>query len=219
MDIFIGNRTISLREQSPEKPGKGEIIFEYSSLEQMKNAFMDFEKSDSLANLCFWSGSRYSKMTDDFLSMFRYIEAAGGVVRNDRNEILVISRFGKWDLPKGKIAKERRDSDFGHGKETRYRESPEEAAVREVMEETGIKHLSLKNEVPSTYHVFYRNEKRFLKRTYWYEMTASADEELIPQKEEDITDVRWIRREEIPMILENTYASLREIFLRIVNSV
>ena len=49
---------------------------------------------------------------------------------NFKNEILLIYRNGVWDLPKGKI-------EFG--------ESYEDAALREVAEETGVKNLYLKN--------------------------------------------------------------------------
>ena len=38
-----------------------------------------------------------------FKSSFKYIIAAGGVVYNSNDEILVIFRNGKWDLPKGKL--------------------------------------------------------------------------------------------------------------------
>ena len=61
----------------------------------------------------------------DFASHFRIIEAAGGLVYNKEveGEVLLIFKRDHWDLPKGKI-------DEG--------ESRQEAAVREVMEETGL---------------------------------------------------------------------------------
>ena len=37
------------------------------------------------------------------LEQFTYIRAAGGLVFNDANELLMIVRRGKWDLPKGKV--------------------------------------------------------------------------------------------------------------------
>ena len=35
--------------------------------------------------------------------MAKKIIAAGGLVFNDNNELLMIFRRGKWDLPKGKL--------------------------------------------------------------------------------------------------------------------
>ena len=55
--------------------------------------------------------------------MAKKIIAAGGLVFNDKNELLMIFRRGKWDLPKGKL-------DEG--------EDIEDCAVREVKEETGL---------------------------------------------------------------------------------
>ena len=57
------------------------------------------------------------------------IIAAGGIVMNKNNEVLLIHRRGKWDLPKGKL-------DCG--------ETIEDTAVREVSEEVGIPIKKLK---------------------------------------------------------------------------
>ena len=60
--------------------------------------------------------------------MANKVIAAGGLVTNDKNELLIMFRRGKWDLPKGKL-------DEG--------ETIEACALREVREETGIEHLEL----------------------------------------------------------------------------
>ena len=111
-----------------------------------------------------------------FISIFRVVKAAGGVVRNDQGKILFIYRRGHWDLPKGKI-------DNG--------EKKKEAAVREVCEETGIKELKLVDKIGKSYH-FYRDKKnrRCLKFTNWYRM-ISNDINLVPQIEEDIEQAVW----------------------------
>src|SRR6185369_14728239 len=38
-------------------------------------------------------------------SRCRLIDAAGGLVKNEKGELLMIFRNGKWDLPKGKLEK------------------------------------------------------------------------------------------------------------------
>ncbi len=117
------------------------------------------------------------QLLEDFDALFKIIEAAGGLVFNDRSEILAIFRLGFWDLPKGKI-------DPG--------ESTKEAALREVEEETGLKDVKLGEFLKKTYHVYRsRKNKRILKRTYWYTM-YSNQETLIPQHEEDIEQAVWI---------------------------
>ena len=37
--------------------------------------------------------------------MFNIIKAGGGVVNNNKNQILFIYRLKRWDLPKGKLDK------------------------------------------------------------------------------------------------------------------
>lgn len=116
------------------------------------------------------------KLRTDFWSLFRIVEAAGGVVFNKAKEVLLIFRKGSWDLPKGKI-------DAG--------ETTERAAIREVMEETGIKDLRSKRLLCMTYHVYQGvDKKRVLKPVYWYKM-RSDDKNFKPQKEEDIEKVVW----------------------------
>ena len=68
------------------------------------------------------------KIRKAFWKKFEVIQAAGGVVTNDREELLLIFRRGKWDLPKGKL-------DPG--------ETLEACALRETSEETGLQHLQL----------------------------------------------------------------------------
>jgi len=125
---------------------------------------------------------------------FKIIKAAGGVVEKDR-KILLIYRLGKWDLPKGKLNK---------------KEGPKEGAVREVEEECNIR-VSLHEKVCDTWHTYTRNGKKILKKTHWYRMGCIDDVDLSPQLEEDITEVRWMPREEVIPALYNSYNSIREV--------
>jgi 8-oxo-dGTP pyrophosphatase MutT (NUDIX family) len=117
-------------------------------------------------------------------------------VKNEKGEILFIFRLGKWDLPKGKLA----------GNET-----TEETALREVKEETGLLKLKITGSLHSTFHIYTRKGKQILKQTHWYEMEAKSAQSLIPQTEEEISEVRWVGREDLKAILSNTYGSIREL--------
>lgn len=122
--------------------------------------------------------SDYTQLAADFESLYKIIEAAGGVVYNESGEILTMYRRGSWDLPKGKI-------DPGETKEI--------AAIREVQEETGLKIVQLGDFLCETYHTYKnRKGKRVLKRTYWYNMTTK-ETEVTPQYEEDIEELLWIK--------------------------
>lgn len=134
-----------------------------------------------------------TRLWDSFKSHFDYLEAAGGLVLNPKNEILFIHRLGKWDLPKGKIEKG---------------ETTEIAALREVEEECGIKNLKLGDFLIATYHIYYLNGFK-LKTTYWHKMYSSEKEILVPQIEEGIDLVRWKSKEEIKKVLPSTYENIK----------
>ncbi|QTN39880.1 NUDIX domain-containing protein [Cryomorphaceae bacterium] len=128
-----------------------------------------------------------------FKALFNWVEAAGGLVFNPNNELLVIKRWGKWDLPKGKMEKG---------------ETPEESAIREVEEECGVNDLTLGSPVFPTYHTYRIKGKPVLKKTHWYAMTSSGQQSLIPQVEEDIEEVLWMNRDRWPEVHANTYANI-----------
>jgi 8-oxo-dGTP pyrophosphatase MutT (NUDIX family) len=124
---------------------------------------------------------KWKKMWSDFKSLYHIITAAGGLVYNPEGEVLAIHRLGYWDLPKGKIEKG---------------EHKREAALREVMEETGLTELHLEKKLLTTYHTYRdpRKDRRVLKKTFWYRMSA-PNQTLTPQGEEGIEKAVWMRPE------------------------
>jgi 8-oxo-dGTP pyrophosphatase MutT (NUDIX family) len=136
------------------------------------------------------------KLKKVFFKHFTVIEAAGGIVQNSKKEILFIYRLDKWDLPKGKMEKG---------------EKPDECALREVQEETGVSRLTVKEKIGETYHTYDAFGKHFLKVTHWYYITCPAVQQLIPQTEEDITAIEWVAVKNIKEQLKNTYPSIKDI--------
>ena len=127
------------------------------------------------------------------------IRAAGGLVKNEYDEYLFIYRNDKWDLPKGKIEKQ---------------EGTKEAAVREVEEECGIKVSKLEERICKTYHSYIYKGDVVLKKTYWFNMRCKGQNNLKPQKEEGITDVRWFKKADISPIVENTFPSIMDVLVK-----
>jgi 8-oxo-dGTP pyrophosphatase MutT (NUDIX family) len=125
------------------------------------------------------------------------VEAAGGLVYNNKKEILFIYRNSKWDLPKGGLDKD---------------ESHEDAAIREVEEETGVKDLEIRNFITKTYHVFKRNDTFKLKITYWYEMYTEYKGELVPQLDEGIKKAKWKNFEKSQKALQGCYENVKLLF-------
>lgn len=131
------------------------------------------------------------------------IVAAGGIIYNDKNEILTIYRRGFWDLPKGKV-------DAG--------ETIENAALREVEEETGVKAKVKNSNALRTYHCYIMKGKDCIKETYWYDMELVNDNNLKPQAEEDILEIKFMNKNDflavknefhplVAAILETKFAS------------
>jgi 8-oxo-dGTP diphosphatase len=116
------------------------------------------------------------------------IDAAGGVVVRDGLVLLVHRpRYDDWSFPKGKL-------DPG--------ESFEEAALREVEEETGVR-AGLGRELPATrYEV--RGRPKLVR--YWL-MTPEAESDFDPNDETD--ELRWATKEEARGLL--SYAHDREL--------
>jgi 8-oxo-dGTP pyrophosphatase MutT (NUDIX family) len=125
------------------------------------------------------------------------VEAGGGLVYNNKKEILFIYRNSKWDLPKGKVEKG---------------ETHEEAAIRETIEETGVKNLQVRRFITKTYHIFKRNDKFKLKITYWYEMYSDYAGPLIPEPSEGIKKVRWKNFEKSQKALKESYENIKMLF-------
>ena len=129
-----------------------------------------------------------------FASDCQLIEAAGGLVINERQQVLMIYRLDNWDFPKGKIEEG---------------EDPATAALREVAEETGLHNATITGELPSTFHTYHLNGRKILKQTHWFAMRSTATEPLLPQLEEDIVKVEWVDIKDVREKLEHSYASLR----------
>ena len=138
--------------------------------------------------------SKEDKLWYYFLNMFKLIEAAGGLVRNLKTDhFLFIFRNKKWDLPKGRINKN---------------EHVKDAAIREVEEETGVENLSITKPINTTYHIFKRNGKYRLKKTFWYLMETHYDGELTPEIKEGIEKAIWIDKKLIVSLRSEMYQNI-----------
>ena len=125
------------------------------------------------------------------------ITSAGGLVLNDENNILLMFKGRKWDMPKGRI-------ESG--------ESKQKAARREVAEETGLDFhkLSIQGKLVSTWHTTRHDDIRYLKKTHWYLMRyAGGDDATHPQIEEGILDCRWVNTIELANYLDVTQLRVR----------
>lgn len=131
--------------------------------------------------------------------------SAGGVVvrevGGEPHVLLIRDPYGKWGLPKGHLEE-------GEGSE--------EAAVREVMEETGLEDLVLGadlGEIDWTY----RRDRRVIHKFCRFFLMESFEGEARPELSEGITECRWLPLEEALRTV--AYENAREVLARAAGQV
>lgn len=196
MKVFFGDKIIHLVDSKTESLKPATIIWvSVPDLATLQTRYTKFISAEAEKEIAFYNENALM-LQQWFMTMFKIIEAAGGLVMNDNHEYLFIFRKGKWDLPKGKIEE---------------KETIEIAAVREVEEECGIDGLEIIKQLNTTYHIYPLKNEMVLKPTYWFEMKTDFKGALVPQTQEGITKVEWIKPEKVAALLPNAYESIREV--------
>ncbi len=173
------------------------LIMPYTGRKKQLFQYIDLlEKSNKYTQVIIHHPDQ-SKLWKDFISLFEWIEAAGGLVTNSKSQILMIYRRGFWDLPKGK-------------KEAL--ETNKECALREVKEECGLREVTLGKKITKSYHVYRTRGRqlRMLKKTNWYHMT-SDQKKLVPQAQEKIEKAKWIAVKDISAYESKAYNNIVEV--------
>jgi len=158
---------------------------------------LDFLKPDSIlfkadnSHQILVSVKEPEEVLEIFKQNLKLIYAAGGVVINELNQILLIKRNGFWDLPKGKREPE---------EQLRF------TAIREVEEETGVKVETASEQSITTYHCYCLRGEYCIKETHWFEMNVTIGEQMLtPQTDEGIETVIWIETADLPLYKEEMY--------------
>jgi 8-oxo-dGTP pyrophosphatase MutT (NUDIX family) len=196
--VFLNDRLIKIGGPVNITINKTSVKFDdLVTADEVKEWFSSFLKKG--AKKVFLSHRNPELFFNRFKHAFHEISAAGGVLISE-NRLLFIFRNGKWDLPKGKL-----DNN----------ESPEEAALREVDEETGVKAEKIVRQLPSTYHIYqspYHEGKPWIfKQTFWFEMACNGMPSGIPQYDEGITLLKWVEKDKLDEVLSNTHENLKQI--------
>jgi ADP-ribose pyrophosphatase YjhB (NUDIX family) len=185
--IFFQYKALQLIEKSHEQ----KLLQQNFSLDLKLETV--FSKNDNVQTIyC----DNVDKAFMQLIGKYKLIEAAGGVTRNEQDDILMIQRHGLWDLPKGKYEKG---------------ETIAQCAIREVQEECGIADIYNEQFLCDTFHCYYLNEQMVVKKTYWFSMRSKDKKRLKPQTEEGITKVIWCKAKDLENKKKNMYAAIREV--------
>jgi len=192
--VFAKDKPIYLSNHlNEELMNASQLIVQYNGESDIELTVKLFEDNKNIKSLLLHNED-FEALHLAFISRYKTIEAAGGLVFNTKGEALLIHRYERWDLPKGKLE---------------INESPEMGGVREVEEECGIKNIKIEKTLQKTYHCFEHNGEKTMKITHWYKMICTDENpQLTPQTEEGITDVKWFKIENLNDALKTAYGSV-----------
>ena len=126
--------------------------------------------------------------------VFRWVEDGDGARRPFF--LLIRDSYRNWGFPKGHL-------EDGEG--------PDAAAVREVMEETGLGELALEGAI-ETIDWYFRFRGRLVHKVCHFYLMRTARTDTCPQRSEGITACRWAPFDEAVTLV--SYANAREVLRR-----
>ena len=94
--------------------------------------------------------------------------------------LLIRDGYGRWTWPKGNIEEG---------------ESPQDAAIREIGEEAGLKNLDIIDKIDAV-HYFYRLKGKLIFKTVYLYLFEAKGNERLKALECEIEDARWLPPEE-----------------------
>jgi 8-oxo-dGTP pyrophosphatase MutT (NUDIX family) len=196
--VYFNDRFILLTEDRDSAlQHKRKVLYrDFTDRGELKHWIIEFRDRREFREAIFRHND-LRELQEAFKSCFKLVPAAGGLVQAENGSYLVIERNGFWDLPKGKLEEG---------------ESFEDAALREVEEETGLEGLRLRCLLMSTFHTYPLSEDVMaLKETRWFDLEYGGNGAPRLQTEEGITSFRWILPGEAHFVSENSYASILDV--------
>lgn len=109
----------------------------------------------------------------------KHFASGGIIVKNISGRLMVLlikDKYGRWTWPKGHI----------EGSET-----PEEAALREIGEETSQRNIRILEKVGEQKYSYMLGEEEVSKTVYIYLIESLEEEEIVIQ-EEEIVSAEWV---------------------------
>ncbi len=197
--IYFADKSLTISSEEPENERPDKVFvrrFSFGEAITRAKILQFFEISNNLWLILPDPDRAFTDLGREFVA----VEAAGGVVRREDGELLMIYRNGRWDLPKGRC-------EAG--------ERVEESALREVEEETGVGGLRLVRPLCQTLHAYNLYGRWELKRTHWFEMATASMAPLQPQQEEGITRAEWLTPAELQALLPGCFPTIRKVLATI----
>lgn len=116
----------------------------------------------------------------------------GAVIVNEHNELLMIKRWNKWDLPKGNLQEG---------------VDPFKGILNEMKAECGLVKLKIEEMLQPGYYFYTLNNERVLKKIIWFRMSHSGSSSNLNGKEE----YTWVKKEQLSEFLENSFEQISDV--------
>jgi hypothetical protein len=101
--IFIKDKLILFTENmNMASQERNTIFYRYIGMMPLAIEFERFIKTKKIKTLVVYRKKNVDKLFKLFILRFKITKAAGGAVISKKDEVLMIFRHGRWDLPKGK---------------------------------------------------------------------------------------------------------------------
>ncbi len=112
MKIFLNDRVIEFVSESPLQHLPSDLIITYHSPGQLEESWLDFERYEKYRKFIIVSPAEITELPhgneevaprpvsgmtpafNEFFKLFKYVPAAGGLVKNEKGEYLFIHRLG-----------------------------------------------------------------------------------------------------------------------------
>lgn len=198
--VYFGPKPLYLtseitEEIAPFADDEATIVIREFNQARIRDIINSMQRPETKAGIFIYE--RPDDLLDALKEELFVIQAGGGLVYSEKDdEILLIFRRGKWDLPKGKLDPN---------------EQIVNCALREVEEETGLQELTLKQLLCTTYHTYHQDEKFILKESFWFLMVTPREQVLTPQTEEDIEICEWVKTSKLAAYLDNSFPAIIDV--------
>ena len=100
-------------------------------------------------------------------------------------------------------------------------ETIKECALREVEEETGLQNIELGEFIFTTCHDYFDKwiNKEVLKETHWFAMRIYGNQTLVPQAEEDIEEIVWVKPEDLTNYMNNMHKNIVQVIHKYLSEI
>lgn len=193
--VFSNGRKISFTNQVIENLNKSNgFFYRYVDKEELNRIIDFFETVYSIKDL-FLIHDDPETLFNDFLSLFDITKSVGGLITNDYDEVLLVKRWHKWDLPK---------AEFDESKDIAKN------IIDSLNAECGLYNLRIEEILDSTYYMFNLNNERILKKVSWCKIHQTGPDINSSDENSDFK-TKWVSIKDLHEYLPNAFDQVAEV--------